>query len=126
MNWDRIEGNWKQLEGKIKAQWGKLTDDDVLRIEGRRDELVGKIQEAYGISRDVAERQVEDWQASIDEKEYGEGNYRASREYNSATSSYASSDSRVEDAARHAEPHTYDEAEAMRRAEEEGRNKARH
>jgi uncharacterized protein YjbJ (UPF0337 family) len=45
MNWDRIEGNWKQFSGKVKQQWGKLTDDDLTVVEGRRVELVGKIQE---------------------------------------------------------------------------------
>jgi uncharacterized protein YjbJ (UPF0337 family) len=45
MNWDRIEGNWKQFSGKVKQQWGKLTDDDLQVVEGRRVELVGKIQE---------------------------------------------------------------------------------
>jgi uncharacterized protein YjbJ (UPF0337 family) len=62
MNWDRVEGNWKQMAGKVKQQWGKLTDDTLAQIKGQRDELVGKIQEAYGISRDEADRQVEDWE----------------------------------------------------------------
>ena len=61
MNWDRIEGNWKQFTGKAKQQWGKLTDDDLTVVEGRRVELVGKIQERYGIAKDVAERQVDSW-----------------------------------------------------------------
>ena len=56
MNWDRMEGNWKQMTGKVKQQWGKLTDDTLTQINGQRDELVGKIQEAYGISRDEADR----------------------------------------------------------------------
>jgi uncharacterized protein YjbJ (UPF0337 family) len=62
MNWDRVEGNWKQMTGKVKQQWGKLTDDTLAQINGQRDELVGKIQEAYGISRDEADRQVKDWE----------------------------------------------------------------
>lgn len=66
MNKDTIEGNWKQLTGKVKAQWGKLTDDDLDVIEGRTDELAGKIQERYGIARDEAERQVDEWQKSLD------------------------------------------------------------
>jgi uncharacterized protein YjbJ (UPF0337 family) len=61
MNWDSIKGNWRQLRGKAKAQWGKLTDDDLDVVEGRRDQLVGKIQERYGTSRDEADRQVDDW-----------------------------------------------------------------
>jgi uncharacterized protein YjbJ (UPF0337 family) len=62
MNWDRVEGNWKQMTGKVKQQWGKLTDDTITQINGKRDELIGKIQEAYGISRDEADRQVRDWE----------------------------------------------------------------
>lgn len=59
MNWDRIEGNWKQIKGKAKVQWGKLTDDDFDVIAGKRDQLVGKIQESYGVSKDEAEKQVD-------------------------------------------------------------------
>lgn len=62
MNWDRIEGQWKQLKGTVKQQWGKLTDDDVSFINGKRDELVGRIQERYGVARDDADRQVKDWE----------------------------------------------------------------
>lgn len=62
MNWDRIEGNWKQVKGKIKQQWGRLTDDHLDVVAGKRDQLVGKIQECYGIGRDNAEQQVKDWE----------------------------------------------------------------
>jgi uncharacterized protein YjbJ (UPF0337 family) len=62
MNWDQIEGNWKQFKGNVKQQWGKLTDDQLEVIAGKRDKLAGKIQEAYGISKDVAEKQLTDWQ----------------------------------------------------------------
>ena len=62
MNWDRIEGNWRQLTGKLKAQWGKLTDDDLDIVNGRREELAGKIQERYGVAKDEAERQLAEWQ----------------------------------------------------------------
>jgi uncharacterized protein YjbJ (UPF0337 family) len=65
MNWDRIEGNWKQMKGRAKAQWGKLTDDDLDVIEGRRDQLVGKLQERYGIARDDAERRADSWIQAI-------------------------------------------------------------
>ena len=61
MNWDTVEGNWKQFKGKGKQQWGKLTDDDLDLIEGKQDELVGRIQERYGIERDKAERDINDW-----------------------------------------------------------------
>jgi uncharacterized protein YjbJ (UPF0337 family) len=61
MNWDEVEGKWKQIKGAVKAKWGKLTDDDLDVIAGRREQLVGKIQERYGITRDEAEKQIESW-----------------------------------------------------------------
>ena len=61
MNWDRVQGNWKQVKGAIKAQWGKLTDDELDVIAGRRDQLAGKIQERYGYEKDRARRDVDDW-----------------------------------------------------------------
>lgn len=63
MNWDRIQGNWKQFKGGAKKQWGNLTDDELDRIAGQRDELVGRIQERYGLSRDEADRQIRDWES---------------------------------------------------------------
>lgn len=59
MNWDIVEGNWKQFKGKVKAQWGKLSDDQLDVIAGKRVELAGRIQEAYGVTRDEAEKQIE-------------------------------------------------------------------
>ena len=61
MNMDQIEGKWKQLKGSAKVQWGKLTDDDLDIIEGKRDKLVGKVQERYGHAKEDAEREVDDW-----------------------------------------------------------------
>ena len=61
MDWNRVEGNWKQLKGKVKEQWGKLTDDDLDVIGGRRDQLEGKIQERYGYQKDQVRREVDDW-----------------------------------------------------------------
>lgn len=61
MNWDRIEGNWKQVKGKIKEKWGELTDDDLDIASGHRDQLAGKLQNRYGITKDEAERQIDDW-----------------------------------------------------------------
>lgn len=61
MNKDTLKGNWKQLKGQARQQWGKLTDDDVERVEGDWDEMVGLIQERYGKSREEAERELEDW-----------------------------------------------------------------
>lgn len=63
MNSDIMQGNWKQLKGKAKTMWGKITDDDFDVMEGNREELSGKIQKAYGISRDEAEKQIDDWAA---------------------------------------------------------------
>ena len=65
MNWDQVEGHWKQLKGRVKQKWGKLTDDDVDVIAGRRDELLGKIQERYGIAREQAERQLDEFTAQL-------------------------------------------------------------
>lgn len=61
MNWDRIEGKWKQFKGVAKEKWGELTDDDLDQMAGKRDQLVGKVQERYGIAKDEAERQVDDF-----------------------------------------------------------------
>ena len=61
MNWDQVEGNGKQLKGKAQQQWGKLTDDELDVISGRRTELEGKIQEHYGIGKEEAKEQVDDW-----------------------------------------------------------------
>ena len=60
--WEKIKGSWNQNKGAVKEQWGKLTDDDLLEIEGRRDQLVGKIQTRYGITREQAEAQVSTWE----------------------------------------------------------------
>ncbi|MBY0475654.1 MAG: CsbD family protein [Nitrosomonas sp.] len=61
MNWDQIKGNWTQVKGKAQQQWGKLTNDDLDVIEGRREEFVGKVQERYGIAKEEAEKQVDDF-----------------------------------------------------------------
>jgi uncharacterized protein YjbJ (UPF0337 family) len=62
MNWDIVKGNWKQFRGEVQAQWGKLTDDHLDVISGKRIELAGKIQEAYGITKDEAEKQIKDFE----------------------------------------------------------------
>ena len=64
MNKDTVQGNWMQFKGKIKERWGKLTDDDFDVIAGKRDQLLGRIQERHGISREEAEKQVKDWESS--------------------------------------------------------------
>ena len=62
MDWNRVEGNWKQFKGKVKEQWGKLTDDDLDVIAGRRDQLLGRIQQRHGLARDEADREVQAWE----------------------------------------------------------------
>jgi len=62
MNQDRISGNWKQFKGKVKEQWGKLTDDDLNVVEGKRDQLAGRIQERYGYTKEQAEKEMKDWE----------------------------------------------------------------
>jgi uncharacterized protein YjbJ (UPF0337 family) len=69
MNWGRIEGNWKQIAGKAREKWGKLTDSDFEAIAGRRDQLVGRIQEHYGIARDVAQKQADEWAKALKDEE---------------------------------------------------------
>ena len=73
MNWDRIAGNWYQAFGLVKEKWGRLSDDQLIEIEGQKDRLVGKIQEMYGIARDEAEGQVEDWQRAMGRSRSGNG-----------------------------------------------------
>lgn len=65
MNWTEIRGKWKQLTGDAKRNWAKLTDDDLALVEGDRERLAGKIQERYGVAKEEAERQVDDWLSSL-------------------------------------------------------------
>ncbi|HLJ89931.1 MAG TPA: CsbD family protein [Candidatus Angelobacter sp.] len=66
MNWEQIEGKWKQLKGSVKTKWGKLTDSDLDVIAGKRDLLIGKVQERYGIATELAEKQVSEWIPAFD------------------------------------------------------------
>ena len=75
MNWEQIRGQWRQLKGAIKAKWGKLTDDDLDVIAGQQEQLIGKIQERYGIAKEEAHRQVDEWLAGLRKED--EGRYRA-------------------------------------------------
>ena len=63
MNADTLKGKWKQIKGQAKRKWGRLTDDDLDKMEGSRDELVGKIQERYGKSKEAAEKEVDSWES---------------------------------------------------------------
>lgn len=58
MNWDQVEGNWKQMTGKARETWGKITDDELTTIAGKRDQLIGMIQTRYGVAKEEAEAQV--------------------------------------------------------------------
>ena len=61
MNWDQVEGKWKQLKGSVKQKWGKLTDSDLDYIAGKRDEFIGRLQERYGLGKEEAQKQAEEW-----------------------------------------------------------------
>ena len=61
MNRDTFKGQWTQIKGKIRQQWGKVTDDDLAQIEGNAEQLIGKIQEHYGRTREEAERELDRW-----------------------------------------------------------------
>jgi len=65
MDWNRLEGNWKQFKGNVKEKWGRLTDDDLDVINGRQDQLEGKIQERYGLAKDQAKKDVDAWFKSL-------------------------------------------------------------
>jgi uncharacterized protein YjbJ (UPF0337 family) len=61
MNWDRVEGNWNEFKGKVQQQWGKLTNDDLEVVKGKRTELAGRLQQRYGYAKDQAEREIDTW-----------------------------------------------------------------
>lgn len=69
MNKDQIIGNWEQVKGGVKKQWGKLTDNHITEINGNRQKLAGKVQEAYGIAKKEAEEQVKNWEKSCRNKD---------------------------------------------------------
>ena len=62
MNWEQVQGKWKETKGQVKQKWGKLTDDDLDVVAGRREQLAGKIQERYGVAKDEAEKQLAEWE----------------------------------------------------------------
>lgn len=61
MNKDILKGKWNTYKGKIKEQWGRLTDDEIDQINGRRDQLVGKLQEAYGKTKEQAQQEIDEF-----------------------------------------------------------------
>jgi uncharacterized protein YjbJ (UPF0337 family) len=64
MNWDEIKGKWHEMKGSVRAKWADLTDDDIEEMDGNREKMVGKIQQKYGVAKDEAEKQVDDWSKS--------------------------------------------------------------
>jgi uncharacterized protein YjbJ (UPF0337 family) len=68
MNWDQIEGKWKQFAGDARSKWGKLTDSDWDLIGGKKDKLIGRLQERYGFAKEDAEREADDWSRSLSEE----------------------------------------------------------
>jgi len=67
MNWDQIQGKWKQMKGTARQKWAKLTDDDLEFIAGNREHFAGRLQERYGIAKEEAERQLDEWQKTVAE-----------------------------------------------------------
>lgn len=65
MNWDHISGNWKEFKGKLRSKWAKLTDDDLENIAGKKDVLLGRLQQRYGFHKERAEREVDDFLGDI-------------------------------------------------------------
>jgi uncharacterized protein YjbJ (UPF0337 family) len=65
MNWDQIAGKWAQIKGEVRRMWGKLTDDDLEFIAGSKDKLIGRIQERYGVAKEEAEKQLEQWSRTV-------------------------------------------------------------
>ena len=60
MNWDQVEGKWKEMKGRVRAKFGKLTDDDLEVIAGKKDQLIGRLQQRYGYNKEEAEREADD------------------------------------------------------------------
>lgn len=81
MNRDEFEGNWRQLKGKIKEKWGKFTDDDITRMNGKYDQFLGSLQKRYGYSKEKAEQEFKNWKYEAqkehfrrdEDRPYGEG-----------------------------------------------------
>ena len=65
MNWEQVEGKWDQFKGTVKEKWGKLTDDDLTMVRGRRDNLVGRLKERYGLEKEAAENEVDAWVSGL-------------------------------------------------------------
>jgi uncharacterized protein YjbJ (UPF0337 family) len=64
MNWDQIEGKWTEFKGQVREKWGEFTDDELEQMRGKRDKLAGMIQNRYGVAKEEAERQIQDFERS--------------------------------------------------------------
>jgi uncharacterized protein YjbJ (UPF0337 family) len=69
MNWNEVEGKWNQMKGSVREKFGKLTDDDIQVIGGKKDQFLGKLQERYGIAREQAQKELDNWLQSMHETE---------------------------------------------------------
>jgi uncharacterized protein YjbJ (UPF0337 family) len=76
MNWDELEGKWKQYRGQLREKWGKLTDDDLHVIAGKREQLIGRLQERYGLAKEVAAKQADEFVKALTEEQTGEPEMR--------------------------------------------------
>ena len=65
MTWDEIKGSWRQQKGRLKEKWGELTDDDLDRIDGKREQLLGYLQNRYGKTKEVAEREIREFEDNL-------------------------------------------------------------
>ena len=65
MNWERISGNWAHWKGRVRERWGRLSDDQLSVVAGRREQLAGRIQEAYGLTKEEADRQLRNWERNL-------------------------------------------------------------
>lgn len=81
MNWDQIEGKWKQFRGQAKQQWGNLTDNDLEQINGKRDELLGRLQQRYGMAREDAQKKVDEWLKTLDRTSQTDTSHQTAKGY---------------------------------------------
>ncbi len=65
MNWDQIAGSWKEIQGKIRSKWGKVTDDELTVVAGKRDQLAGILQNRYGLAKEQAEKELDEFANSL-------------------------------------------------------------
>ena len=65
MTWDEIKGSWREYKGRLKEKWGELTDDDLDRISGKRDQLLGVLQNRYGRTREAAEKEIHEFEEHL-------------------------------------------------------------